>query len=184
MVSDPWLAERPNAVPSHPTEPPDRVFRYCGFGRRLMAVLADSALFFVVTTPLLFIVTGGQLARFSDLLAERPGLAVLANDLLPLVLVLLFWVRFGATPGKQLMDCRVVLVATGEPPGWSRALLRYIGYFVSLLTLGLGFLWILWDPRRQGFHDKIAGTVVIDSFILTQGDAGKSLEQLAKEASA
>jgi uncharacterized RDD family membrane protein YckC len=38
---------------------------------------------------------------------------------------------------------------------------RYLGYFVSALPLGLGFFWVAWDKRKQGFHDKLAKTVVI-----------------------
>ncbi|TPW10609.1 MAG: hypothetical protein FD130_2175, partial [Halothiobacillaceae bacterium] len=42
-----------------------------------------------------------------------------------------------------------------------QAILRYFAYLVSILPLGLGFLWIIWDRRKQSFHDKIARSVVI-----------------------
>ncbi len=38
---------------------------------------------------------------------------------------------------------------------------RYLGYFASTIPLCLGFLWIAFDKRKQGWHDKLAGTVVI-----------------------
>jgi len=36
-----------------------------------------------------------------------------------------------------------------------------VGYFIAFLPVGLGFFWIIWDKRKQGWHDKIAGTVVV-----------------------
>ena len=47
-----------------------------------------------------------------------------------------------------------------EPTPW-QFVLRYLGYFVSIITLGIGFLWVAFDPRKQGLHDKIASTVVV-----------------------
>ena len=44
-----------------------------------------------------------------------------------------------------------------------RRVLRYIGDYIAMLPLFLGILWVAWDPRKQGWHDKIAGTVVIRS---------------------
>jgi uncharacterized RDD family membrane protein YckC len=38
---------------------------------------------------------------------------------------------------------------------------RYFAYYLSTILLGLGFLWIIWDPKKQGWHDKLAGTVVV-----------------------
>ena len=70
-----------------------------------------------------------------------------------------FWVVLGQTPGKVLMGVRVSRV-TGKPLTIRRALLRYLGYLLSAIPLGLGFLWVLMDDRRQGWHDKLAGTYV------------------------
>jgi uncharacterized RDD family membrane protein YckC len=67
----------------------------------------------------------------------------------------------GQTIGKRLVQIRVVDVETGGPIGTSRALVRYVGRIISTLVLLLGYLWMLWDPERQTWHDKIAGTVVV-----------------------
>jgi uncharacterized RDD family membrane protein YckC len=84
-----------------------------------------------------------------------------------------------ATPGKLLMSCHVVDAKTGNRISVLQAILRYFGYIISLLSLCLGFLWIIWDKRKQGFHDKIAGTVVIqDADDLSQ----YSLSELAEQA--
>jgi uncharacterized RDD family membrane protein YckC len=66
-----------------------------------------------------------------------------------------------ATPGKMLMDVEIVSAKTLQRPGPGQLVIRYLGYIVSSLPLGLGFLWILFDKRKQGWHDKLAGTRVI-----------------------
>lgn len=71
-----------------------------------------------------------------------------------------FWVLLGQTPGKSLMGVRIARV-TGQPLTLKRALIRYIGYWLSAIPLGLGFLWVLVDDHRQGWHDKLAGTYVL-----------------------
>jgi hypothetical protein len=51
----------------------------------------------------------------------------------------------------------------GSKLNLTAAILRYIGYIISGLLLSLGFLWIVFDAKRQGWHDKIARTIVISS---------------------
>jgi len=58
---------------------------------------------------------------------------------------------------------KVVDAASGAPPSLARLVLRFFAYFVSALPLYLGFLWAAFDRRKQGWHDKIARTIVINS---------------------
>ena len=95
---------------------------------------------------------GGAMLIFSDM----------AYQLLIIgVIVVSFWLCRNATPGKMLLNMEIVDARTGEKPTLFQWLLRYAGYVIAVLPLMLGFLWILWDKKRQGWHDKIAGTVVI-----------------------
>jgi uncharacterized RDD family membrane protein YckC len=71
-----------------------------------------------------------------------------------------FWVLIGQTPGKMLLGLRVTRL-DGQRIGVGRAFLRVLGYWVSAICLFIGFIWILFDARRQGWHDKIAGTYVV-----------------------
>lgn len=71
-----------------------------------------------------------------------------------------FWVLLGQTPGKLLMGVRIARI-NGQPLTIRRALLRYVGYWLSAIPLGLGFFWVLVDDRRQCWHDKLAGTYVV-----------------------
>ena len=72
-----------------------------------------------------------------------------------------FWTTSGQTPGKMVMSLKVVNADNGALLEPSAALLRYVGYFVSSIALGLGYLWVLWDPKHDAWHDKIAKTKVI-----------------------
>ena len=83
------------------------------------------------------------------------------NTLIPAMAVVLFWIRVQATPGKMLIHARIADAKTGANPRPGQLVLRYLGYFVSGVVLGLGFLWVAFDARKQGWHDKIAGTVVV-----------------------
>jgi uncharacterized RDD family membrane protein YckC len=79
------------------------------------------------------------------------------------VAVIGFWRYCGATPGKTAVGLKIVDAASGGRPPLGRLVLRFFAYFVSALPLYLGFLWAAFDRRKQGWHDKIARTVVINS---------------------
>ncbi len=81
----------------------------------------------------------------------------------------LFWTLGGQTLGQYAMGLRVVRLDGKRMTFW-RSLVRWIGYFVSFLALGVGYLWVLWDDRRQGFMDKLAKTVVIYSWEAKQNE--------------
>jgi len=85
----------------------------------------------------------------------------IVNWIFPLVATVVFWVYKSATPGKMALKAKVVDARTGYTPTVKQSIIRYIGYYISLLPIGLGFLWVGWDKKKQGWHDKLAGTVVI-----------------------
>jgi uncharacterized RDD family membrane protein YckC len=70
------------------------------------------------------------------------------------------WKLRGTTVGGIICHLRVVRI-DGQPLNWETAILRALGCFLSLVAAGLGFFWIAFDRERQGWHDKIAGTVVV-----------------------
>lgn len=72
-----------------------------------------------------------------------------------------FWMYKSATPGKLLLSMRIADAKTFEKPSKKQYAMRLFGYVVSFAFFLLGFLWIGADKRSQGWHDKIAGTVVI-----------------------
>jgi uncharacterized RDD family membrane protein YckC len=143
---------------------PDSI-QYAGFWRRLAAFLLDSFLFSAVIAPVQLLIYGRDYFYWSS---EQSGIFAaygladfLLTTLLPVLLIIAFWVKLGATPGKLLMDCRVVDANTHKPLSWKKALLRCLAYIVSALPLYLGFVWIAVDKRKQGLHDKLARTLVL-----------------------
>ncbi len=121
-------------------------FEYVGFWPRLGAALIDGIILLVVAI-ILAVITA--------------GLSVYAQWLIDILYYVLLTGLRGQTLGKQLLGIRVVN-RNGEVPGIGRAILReVIGKFVSTIVLLLGYIWVLFDRRKQGWHDKIAGTYVI-----------------------
>ena len=72
-----------------------------------------------------------------------------------------FWARSGSTPGMRMNGLRVVRDTDGGPVSGGQALLRLVGFWVSGAVFYLGFIWIFIDQRHRGWHDLIAGTVVV-----------------------
>jgi len=132
---------------------------YAGFWQRAAACLIDGLIVIVIVVPIM--VLGFGMHEISLDPAEHSW------DLLAFVViaatVIGFWRYCGATPGKIALGVKIVDAATGEPPNLGRLVVRFLAYFVSALPLYLGFLWVAVDRRKQGWHDKIARTVVINS---------------------
>ncbi len=121
--------------------------KYAGFGERLMAMIIDGLILAAVGIA----IRGVGLSNFYEKIDVFVGA----------VYIIYFWVnRGGATIGKNVMKIKVV-TTEGKPVNYQKAIIRYLGYIVSGLPVFLGFLWVLWDDKKQGFHDKIAGTVVV-----------------------
>lgn len=131
---------------------------YVGFWIRVGAALVDT-LVMLAAAMLLVLVFGGGMDW--DLGPDQGLVSLLANWIAPFVLTVLFWKFRQATPGKMLWGAHIVDARTGLPPSTGQMVGRYLGYFVSTLGLGLGFIWVAFDARKQGWHDKLAGTVVV-----------------------
>jgi uncharacterized RDD family membrane protein YckC len=131
---------------------------YVGFWPRFGATLIDVLLQLVVTLPLTYLVYGRISAPGQFFMGVGD---LLINLVMPAVLVIALWVHLGATPGKLAMSARIVDADTGAPLSTTQSVIRYLGYFVSLIPFGVGYLWIAFDRRKQGWHDKMANSVVV-----------------------
>ena len=119
-----------------------------GFGARLGAFALDALLVFVVAGPLVA-ATG------------RVG-GVVFFVIAPAIVAIFCWHRYGATPGKIAFSAKIVDANSGARPSLGRLATRYAAYLVSAIPLVIGFVWIAIDRRKQAWHDKIAGTRVIN----------------------
>lgn len=139
----------------------DNDFEYVGFWPRVGASIIDAIIVAMITTPLLVAIYGwGYFARTDKPLIAGPA-DFLLSWVLPAVGVILFWLYKQATPGKMAVSARVVDAQTGNTLSVGQSIGRYLGYFIATLPLFLGVVWVAFDPRKQGWHDKLAGTVVV-----------------------
>ncbi|MEX1082444.1 MAG: RDD family protein [Halofilum sp. (in: g-proteobacteria)] len=155
-----------------------RALRASGFWRRAAALGADSLWLFCLGGSVSWMLFGSPLLYEWNSMAEY-GSWTLRHGL-PAIVFMLGWRFFGATPGKALLDLRVVDARTGGHPGLGRCLLRYIGYFLSALPLGLGFVWMVFDKRQQTFHDKLARTRVVVEEPMLEAPVGAGPREIAR----
>ena len=137
----------------------DTQYEYAGFWLRVGAALIDTVLVSFLTIPLVRMIYGDDDGMSG--LMFRGTADILISFVLPAAAVIAFWVARGATPGKMAISAQVVDARTGGKPSTGQAIGRYLGYYVSTIPFGLGLLWVGIDPKKQGWHDKLAGTVVI-----------------------
>jgi len=132
---------------------------YAGFWVRVGATMIDTLLMVAITFPFLVSIYGwGYLS--SDEIVSGPA-DFLISWVLPAIAVIWFWTQRQATPGKSALSLRVLDAASGENLTVRQSIGRYFAYFVSVFPLGLGVLWVGFDRRKQGWHDKLANTVVV-----------------------
>lgn len=147
--------------------------RYGGFWRRLFAFLIDKIILYFLSLTLFLIVLiafglkGETIGTLLSAIGESEhgmGLFSLLYLAASLLTGMIYFTGFhgiaGRTPGKMLLGLRVIQVS-GDPISPGIAFLRWVGYLISGPLFGLGFLWIAFDGRKQGWHDKIAATLVI-----------------------
>lgn len=119
-----------------------------GFWRRFAALIVDSILLAIVNVILQ--------ALFSNTLAEALG---------ALISIIYFTSLEGGprgqTVGKAVLGIRVIGIDDGQPIGYPRAFIRWLGRIVSTIFIFIGYLWMLWDGERQCWHDKFASDVVV-----------------------
>jgi len=138
----------------------DLLLEYAGFWRRVLAMLIDTFLLMLVMTPLSYLIVRRGDFKLWDPLGGSPG-DFWISALVPAVFIIGFWMTKGATPGKMVIGARIVCARTGGKPSLPQFLIRYMAYSISTAVLLLGWLWVGFDRRKQGWHDKLAGTVVV-----------------------
>lgn len=141
-------------------EPVGGEVSYGGFWRRLGATIIDSVLIMAITVPLLWWIYGSEALLSEDTIVSGPA-DILISYVFPIVATVLFWKYRAATPGKIVLGLKIVDADTLGPISTAQAIGRYFAYFVSTIVLLLGFLWVAFDARKQGWHDKLARTVVV-----------------------
>ena len=167
METSPVSAESPSATSQSP------LHDYAGFWRRFLAYWVDFLILFTVGLVLsssfgnnpFAVLSANSIQELEAVQNTASGsLASLSGIIVSLLFYIIFWVHYdGATPGKKLMAIKIIR-EEGGPITYPIAFIRYIGSFISAMTImlfGLAYLWIVWDDKKQAWHDKIAGTLVV-----------------------
>jgi uncharacterized RDD family membrane protein YckC len=150
------------------------IYKFAGFWRRLIAYLIDSTIITIVFFVLFMIAMmaflfGSMSGNSSEWLADlmdptRASSILIFTWIFYAAMTIAYFTYFhgttGRTPGKMLLGLQV-LSADGTPISFGIAFLRAVGYLVSGALFNIGFIWAAFDKRKQGWHDKIADTVVI-----------------------
>lgn len=142
----------PSSAPGAP--PPEAL---AGFWIRLGAAIIDQFILNIVTV----IIAGIFGQRFRPYSPEVNG-----ADALNLLLNLAYFTYLhgtaaGQTIGNRVCGIRIADVDSGGPIPYSRALIRHLMSYVSALPIVLGYLWMLWQPQKQTWHDMVARTLVV-----------------------
>lgn len=138
---------------------------YGGFGIRVAAYLIDWVIGSVIGFGLGIVIGIAAVVTHPDDPQQaannlRPVTA-LVGLLINIAYFTVLWTVMGATIGQRVFRLRVVDAASGQPIGFGKALLRWVGLFISFLVCFIGVIWVAFDSRKQGWADKIAGTVVL-----------------------
>jgi uncharacterized RDD family membrane protein YckC len=155
--------------PPEPLAGPAPGYEFAEFGPRLLAYVIDGLIItaavivavLILAIPFAGMIGSGSQSRLTGPVAGFVVLVVLVVAVITLGYFPYFWTRSGSTPGMRMMGLKVVRDVDGGPLSTGQAIIRLIGYWVSSAVLYLGFIWVLIDKRRRGWHDLIAGTVVV-----------------------
>jgi len=129
---------------------------FASFWRRLWAAVIDGIILSVV---------GGFISRFSDFEGTAGVAWTVVAILVPVVYYVWPYSRGGQTIGKAILGIRVTAI-DGSSLNWRKGFLRYLGYMPSAIALFIGYFWLIWDPNKQAWHDKIAGTCVLHTRVI------------------
>lgn len=158
--------------------------QYAGFVSRLLAYGIDITVITLMLITFTWLID--TVTRFFPTIKLNPEDAVglvLASVVIVItagIYFVFFWTLVGQTPGKMLLGLRVVSPNGTLPTIW-QSFRRYIGYYLSAVALYAGYWWVLIDNRRQGWHDKLAGTVVVYAWDARLGDLLANRVQRSQE---
>lgn len=137
--------------------------KYAGFGDRLVALIIDSILLWIVNAIISAAFIGSAMVTSQALTTESVGSLVLMYIVIVGINYLYFALMESsermATIGKRAMGLKVCDM-NGERISFGRATGRYFAKIISGIILGIGYLMVIWSDKKQGLHDQIAGTLV------------------------
>jgi len=133
---------------------------YAGFWIRVVAYIIDAIILGIVGA-IIYAILGVNVGDPNVMSSGQYQGAQGLNFVISIAYFAGLWTLLGGTLGQKVFGMRVVDVNTGQRIGIGKALLRYVGLFISFLVCFVGVIWVAFDARKQGWADKIASTVVV-----------------------
>jgi len=132
----------------------EMVLDLAGAGSRLISYLIDGIIVGVIGSILNYVSmnVGGTLGGILAFLGVLVSVAYFT-----------YFFGNGQTPGMKAMKIKLIGTDGTYPIGYGKGFLRWIGMIISAVVILLGYVWILIDKKKQGWHDKIAGTYVVNA---------------------
>ena len=128
------------------------IMEKAGAGTRLVSYIIDAIILWII-------------GAIVGLIFMALGTGYMAASIIVGILISLGYFTYffgnGQTPGMKVMKIKLCGTDGTYPIGYGKGFLRWIGMIISGLVIYIGFLWILIDKDKQGWHDKIAGTYVV-----------------------
>lgn len=134
---------------------------YAGFWIRVAASLIDTVVFVLVFSLPLTIIYGTEYWITGELVLGVWDF--LLTHLIPIAITVWFCIPYLGTPGKMALRLQVLDAHTGQAISTPKAVSRYFGNYLSAIPLLLCLIGVGIDKKKQGLHDKLAGTVVVRS---------------------
>jgi uncharacterized RDD family membrane protein YckC len=152
-------------VMSHATTWPPQPVATAGFLIRTMAYLVDALLLSFVGGAFPYLVISTTTASQAGSAGQQVSASTGGSIFVSLIYFVIFWSRFGGgrTLGMRLLGLRVIQEKDGAMPEVGTAFIRWLGLWLSFAVFFVGVIWVAVDSRHQGWHDKIARTLVIRS---------------------
>lgn len=127
--------------------------RYVGFWLRTMAAIIDTFCLSLLLIPILIFVFNDPLGHTSA------GMAI--QIILPAFAFIAFWKACSSSPGKLAIGAIIIDADTYQKPTNRQWLIRYLGYYLASIPFLIGIFWVGFDKKKQGWHDKLAHTIVV-----------------------
>ena len=129
---------------------------YAGFWIRALAIIVDG-----IGLGIIRLLGDAVFVRTEGGVVTSGGWWLAIWYILVLAYYVVTWVQLGETLGHRLFNMEVLREEDGQRIDYGRAIVRVVGYIISWIPIGLGLVWAAFDPRKQGWHDKLAHTVVV-----------------------
>ncbi|HEY8803402.1 MAG TPA: RDD family protein [Candidatus Dormibacteraeota bacterium] len=148
---------------SHSTTWPPQPVATAGFGIRTMAYLVDAVLLSFVGGAFPYLVIANSTTSQAGNVGQQVTTSTSGSILVSLVYFVILWSRLGGgrTLGMRLLGLKVIQERDGASPEIGTALIRWLGLWLSFAVCFVGVIWVAFDSRHQGWHDKIARTLVV-----------------------